>query len=254
MDCACGQPIFKARKHDYPGSPYWICDSCGLLYQPDPPPKKFEAEEEKGPDGRSLGKKMSERDKHIVERLAVGWFNRHLKQISPNPFTLDMGCKYPLFAHYLSLLGCEAWGLDALDQDTPGKAAITREYQEELNVPIMQVDFEKTNAQEILDIARIEAFDAISMIHVFEHIYKPISGLKLMHDLLAPGGKILLRMPDIEAKGFENHLSPRHYQVHPYFYSEKPFREILTKYEIPLTIYETYQIGGGCRDFLLQKN
>jgi 2-polyprenyl-3-methyl-5-hydroxy-6-metoxy-1,4-benzoquinol methylase len=253
MNCACGQSVFRATKHNFPGSPYSVCSSCGLLYQADPPPKKFEADEEKGEDGRSRGKKMSENDRGIVELLANRWYQKHLRPICAQPYLLDMGCKYPLFSHYLRKLGCEAYGLDALDQDTPEKTAITEEFQQELQVPILRVDFEKITAQEILDMAKTPAFHGISLIHVFEHIYKPTEGLKLINDLLAPGGKVFMRMPDIETEGFEMHLSPRHYQVHPYYYSERAFREILKKSEIPLAIYETYQIGGGCRDYLLQK-
>jgi Methyltransferase domain len=259
--------VHTDKKHDFAGSPYWHCEDCDFLFQYPLPPKKFEADEEKGPDGRSAGHTMlSERDKGIVSHLAKAWFHNHLAPLKRAfPKTLDMGAKYPYFAHILKKdCGCDAWALDAMDADDPSKDPILYQYEKELGVDMVMMDFELATAPQLLAKTSkdgdIQKFDGVSLIHVFEHIYDPFAGLQMIADLVSHPNRVFVRMPDHRVTGFENHLSPRHYQVHPYYYSEKAFRKLLDKFQrrsnrpesvLPI-LYETYAIGGGVRDYLLE--
>lgn len=249
-------------KHDFPGSPYWVCTDCDFLFQDPLPAKKFEADEEKGDDGRSAGHILSQRDKDITAHLARAWFHNHLAPLGSNPTrTLDMGAKYPYFAHILKKdCGCDAWALDAMDADDPSKDPILYQYEKELGVDMVMMDFETATPNQLLvkttKVGEPQKFDGISLIHVFEHIYDPKAGLHMIANLLKPQNRVFIRMPDHRVKGFENHLSPRHYQVHPYFYSETALRKLLDKFQKNskhelVQLYETYAIGGGVRDYLL---
>jgi Methyltransferase domain len=258
--------VHTDKKHDFPNSAYWHCEDCDFLFQHPLPPKKFEADEEKGPDGRSAGHVIPQRDKDIITYLAKAWFSNHLVQLRRAfPKTLDMGSKYPYFAHILKKeCGCDAWALDAMDADDPSKDPILYQYEKELGVDMVMMDFEMATAAQLLAKTSkdgdIQKFDGISLIHVFEHIYDPIGGLQLISDLVGHPNRVFMRMPDHRVVGFENHLSPRHYQVHPYFYSEKAFRKLLDKFQkesarpelVHSILYETYEVGGGVRDYLLQ--
>lgn len=254
--CPICEVYAMPQKHNFPGSPYWLCQSCDFLFQDPLPPKKFEADQEKGPDGRSAGHTMmTQRDKDITATLARAWFHNHLEPLGKKPTrTLDMGAKYPYFAHILKKnCECDAWAIDAMDHDDTSKDPIFLRYATELNVKGVLVDFEKADPDsQWFDGTQ---FDGISMIHVFEHIYNPVAGLQSIARLLSPKNSVLIRMPDHRIEGAENHLSPRHYQVHPYFYSERAFRKVLQKYEAigpHVHVHETYPVGGGVRDYLLR--
>jgi hypothetical protein len=248
-------------------NPYWVCLPCDFWFQDPKPQKKYEADEEKGADGRSAGHVLSEQDRAITANLARAWFHNHLAPLGKTPTrTLDVGSKYPYFSHILKKdCGCDAWALDAMDYDDPEKEPILFQYEKELEVNTVLLDFEAITAKELLgqiadlqDAKKVQGFDGISLIHVFEHIYNPLAGLFKMSQLLNRQHSVFIRMPDHQVPGFENHLSPRHYQVHPYFYSEKSFRGLLALYrEKGLgnpELLETYSIGGGVRDYLLRFN
>jgi len=252
----------KARiKHQYPGSPYWICLQCGLMYQDPMPPKKYEASEEKGPDGRSAGANISAKDKAVIENFARAWYQNYLSKIPANHFsgttirTLDIGSKYPYFAHILKKeLKCEAYGIDALDLDDPSKDSIVMEYAKELDVEMLLVDFEKISPDQIIEkTTGGKEFEGVSMIHVFEHIYDPKQALWDVSMLLRSGGSFLIRVPSSDVMGYEKHLSSRHYPIHPFFYSEKSFKNLLHVSGAPFDLVETYGMGQGNRDFVLKR-
>lgn len=239
-------------------SPYWVCGACDFWFQNPMPPKKFEADEEKGEDGRSNGHRQPKSDLDIAQNLAHAWWRNHLsaRVQDSRAKLLDIGCKYPWFIKCVrdaAQGNAEVYGIDGMDQDTPDAPAITSIYSEELAVPVLQVDFEKATSQDILGKTESgeKKFDGISMIHVFEHIYDPYGGLKMLHDLSTAESSILIRVPSQDCAGFEYHLSPRHYTIHPFFYSEKSMRKLVDRSGL-FEIYETYPMAVGTRDFLLR--
>lgn len=242
-------------------SPYWSCSHCDLWFQSPMPPKLFEHEEEKGTDGRSNGHNQSEHDlqaaAHLARCFATNWIQKIEKKdqykFSGWYKTLDIGCKYPYFAHTLKKeFDMNAYGIDGMDFDDPNAEPIVSQYQQELGVPMLMVDFEKVTVPQILShTSDKEHFDAISLIHVFEHIYDPEQGLQKIYDLLQPKGVVLIRLPSHDVVGFESHMAERQYQIHPYYYSEKSMRYLIEKTDL-FDIIETYPLGGGVRDFILK--
>jgi 2-polyprenyl-3-methyl-5-hydroxy-6-metoxy-1,4-benzoquinol methylase len=242
-------------------SPYWACDHCDLWFQSPMPPKLFEHEEEKGEDGRSNGHNQSPQDleaaAHLARCFALNWIQKvpikdQLPKFTGWHKTLDIGCKYPYFAHTLKKeFEMNAYGIDGMDFDDPNAEPIVNAYQQELGIPMLMVDFEKVTPDQILSHTSDKTrFDGISMIHVFEHMYEPESALKKIHELLNPEGYFLIRVPSHDVGGYEYHMAERQYQIHPYFYSEKSIRYLVEKTDL-FEIVETYALGGGVRDFIL---
>ena len=246
-------------KSQIESSPYWGCPACDLWFQNPMPPKKFEADEEKGEDGRSKGHRQPPSDLAVAALLAEAYATRWVKKLVPiqegrtSYKVLDIGAKYPFFVSKLrdALNGAEAYGLDAMDQDRPNAEPIAKQYEAELGIPMLLVDFEKVTTDQILaQTSDGTKFDSLSMIHVFEHIYDPVDGIMRLDSLLQPNGVILLRMPDNKVDGWRFHMSPQHYSIHPYFWSEKAFTKLIERTN-RFKILESFAVGGGTRDYIL---
>lgn len=254
VNCADSRP--KVRVED---SPYWNCENCGLWFQNPMPEKKFEAEEEKGEDGRSKGHRQPKSDLEHADHLAKAYVHNWIKKVPLSEGrssykVLDIGAKYPFFVSRIRdhLGSCEAYGLDAMDQDDPSKEPIAVQFGNELNVPMLMVDFEKVTSQEIINkTSDSHLFDSLSMIHVFEHMYDPVGGIIKLHELIKKDGVVLIRVPDNKVDGWKWHMSPRHYGIHPYFWTEKAFR-LLIERSNRFSIAETYPMFCGTRDYLLK--
>jgi 2-polyprenyl-3-methyl-5-hydroxy-6-metoxy-1,4-benzoquinol methylase len=232
---------------------YWMCPSCDAWFQHPMPVKKFEAQEEKGADGRSNGHNQSEADLEASARLASCFAHNWISRVrTEGPAkTLDIGCKYPYFAYTLQKLGMESYGIDGMDFDADQTPILSR-YSEELGVPMLMVDFEKVTPWQILNNTDSKKrFDAISMVHVFEHMYDPYAALKTIHELLNPEGYFLIRVPSHEVPGMEWHMSERHYSIHPFYYSEQAMKTLMKTSGL-FKIVETYPMGAGTRDYILK--
>lgn len=243
----------------FPSSdPYWTCSSCELWFQDPLPAKKFEADEEKGPDGRSVGHQMPEEDKEVTRTLAGLFYRNWIKKVQPHDDrafykTLDIGAKYPYFASVLRRdYRVNAYGLDGMDFDKPSQEPIISTYQEELGVPMLMVDFEVITPREILDkTSDSHGFDAITLIHCFEHMYDPEQALRNIRALVRKQGVVFIRVPSNDCEGYEQHMNARQYSVHPYFYAERSMRALVEKVGC-FEIVETYGMPMGVRDFLLK--
>lgn len=99
----------------------------------------------------------------------------------PGP-VLDVGCGGGLFAKLLRSLGHKAFGLDLSLQ----AASIAWGSNQ---VPA---------AAGLLPAAPIRrgSCGAITMFHVLEHLYDPASYLQAAHELLAPGGRLIVQVPN----------------------------------------------------------
>lgn len=259
--CCGAEGEFKLYKE----SPYAMCGICDFWFQDPLPPKSFESLEEKGEDGRSGGKDQPasyhEASAHLARCFARNWILKMDPIGRATHKAIDIGCKYPMFAHTLKKeFGMDAYGMDGMDMDDPNAPPILAEYEKELGVPMLVTDFESIPADDILAKTQDgQPFDAISMVHVFEHMYDPVAAFEKLHALLWHDGVLLIRMPSHEVPGIECHLSHAHYSIHPYFYSEQSFRNMLAKTVLhgheggPLfEIVETYPLGGAVRDYILK--
>jgi predicted SAM-dependent methyltransferase len=49
------------------------------------------------------------------------------------------------------------------------------------------------------------SFDAVTLNHVIEHLYDPIDALRIVRDLLQPGGVIWIATPNLESRGHDRY-------------------------------------------------
>jgi 2-polyprenyl-3-methyl-5-hydroxy-6-metoxy-1,4-benzoquinol methylase len=245
-------------KDKHPNSPYWKCNGCEVWYQDPMPPKLFEAAEEKGEDGRSNGHNQPESDlkqsAHLARCYAQNWIAK-VPPLDGRPFkkAMDIGCKFPYFAHILKTeFQIDAYGIDGMDFDKANDTPILSQYQQALGIPMLMVDFERVTTEQILaNTSDDKPFDALSMVHVFEHMYDPKGALKKLRELLRDEGVLLIRVPSHEVAGRDWHLTDRHYGIHPFFYSEKAMRYVVEQ-EGSFEIVETYPMPAGTRDYILK--
>lgn len=222
-------------------TPYWVCLECSLWFQNPQPPKTYEADHELNEAGESTGHLVSEGDRNANKSLANSLYKNWLKGPSK---TLDVGAKYPLLAHYLKANGCDSFAMDNI--------SIVPEYSKELGVPMLQADFEQISEKQVQEWTETEAFDLITMVHVFEHMYDPQGALRKLKSLLKPNGLLFIRMPDHDVQGYERDLTPGHFTIHPNFWTLKAFLELLYQVQDCFTLVETYAMVPGQRDYLLR--
>jgi 2-polyprenyl-3-methyl-5-hydroxy-6-metoxy-1,4-benzoquinol methylase/tetratricopeptide (TPR) repeat protein len=236
-------PVCKTQSENkISTSPYWECPNCQLWWQEPLPPKIYEGMHEKDETGHSA--RMSDYEKDINKQLANSIFVNNLQ--SKLGKCLDVGSKYPYLSKCLSDLGCTTYGMDAINE--------VEEYSNELNIPMIWGDFEKLTTEEILaQTTGGEKFNLITLIHMFEHLYNPIEGLRKLKSLLTDDGVLFLRLPSHGVSGYERDMTQSHYKIHPYFHTMSSILEILVQGEdlFSITMCNTME-GAGQVDIVLK--
>lgn len=177
MRCSCGQITartwLRGRYHRAAGFPEGypfeivVCDACGLA-RTRPPPSSGQyaagsahsSDRLAGPDGYSEG-------------LAA-----HAARIAPGGRLLDVGCSTGEVVAHAQRLGMNALGID---QDPgPVQAGVTL-----------------GRALKVAGLAELEdEYDVILMNHTLEHIAVPVAFLTAAAAVLAPGGTMLVNVPN----------------------------------------------------------
>ena len=130
----------------------------------------------------------------------VAWWLRHVPPLwdafarearflpaSPGGILLDVGCGEGSFLRRMGDLG---WRVVGLEPD-PRAAAVARSGS---GADIIEGPIEGT------DLGRAR-FDAITMIHVIEHVRDPIAALRAVCSALKPGGTFAALTPNAEGRG-----------------------------------------------------
>lgn len=98
---------------------------------------------------------------------------------------LDIGCGS---GKLMAALVRAGWEVEGVEWD--GRAAeVARRTS---GRPVQEGDFR------LLDLP-LGSFDLVVLSHVYEHLDDPVAGLKRLHDLLAPGGRVVLFYPNPES-------------------------------------------------------
>ncbi len=126
------------------------------------------------------------------------WFERGLAPLRRHNFRhtivpprgrsrmLDVGCGTGSFLYRHSDLGWETWGVEM----SPQAAEVARR----AGLKVIVGGFESA------DLPR-GYFDLIVMMHVLEHLEDPVAGLSSLRPLLAPGGQIMIEVPNADSWG-----------------------------------------------------
>lgn len=114
------------------------------------------------------------------------WNIERLERWVDRGAVLDVGCGHGFF---LSLLDPERWrervGVE------PSRA-VARYACEEMGLDVRAIFLAENNLPH-------GHFDAVTMFHVLEHVANPKADLKLMYELLKPGGYLYLEFPDVSS-------------------------------------------------------
>ncbi len=93
---------------------------------------------------------------------------------------LDIGCGY---GHFLKIMEWRGWKTEGID---PSPNTVSYARKEGLNVVNTTID--EASLPE-------SSFNAVTMFYVLEHLTDPLNALRKIHNLLAPGGALIIRVP-----------------------------------------------------------
>ncbi len=207
---------------------YVRCDGCGLVYQSPMPDSAtiatfygegYEPHEEVEPA------REARREARLVNRFLIDHLYRAnvprtglLRQVARvlAPFAmrqtlvphgdcrlLDVGCGSGGWLYRHQRLGWQAEGAELSPTGV--------ERARHLGLTI--------HAGTIFDVPTDRRYDLISFRHVLEHVPDPVLTLERARDLLAPGGRLLLLLPNLASHGFERYRE--------YWYPLDPPRHLL---------------------------
>ena len=187
-------PLIEAQDPHAGDGGLWFavvqCDSCGTCFtnpRPDP-----------GSIGQFYGDSYNPHQKHHQPRGKLPWNpGRWLTRprVEKRPFPLhgqgrllDFGCGAGGFLAVMHRRGWRVTGIDASAQ-----------MAERIRTELGLTAFAGTLPHPELE---PESFDLITMWHSLEHVHDPMPVLREARDLLAPGGRVVLAVPNIDSLPF----------------------------------------------------
>jgi 2-polyprenyl-3-methyl-5-hydroxy-6-metoxy-1,4-benzoquinol methylase len=127
----------------------------------------------------------TENDRTAIEESLAAREFRHLALPIEGKVLLDVGCGGGWFLRVASRLGAMVQGVE------PSRAGFHQTRQQGIPVFHGMLD-------EFVGISAAKRFDIITANHVLEHVPDPVSTLRMMRSLLAPGGYIWISVPNAD--------------------------------------------------------
>jgi SAM-dependent methyltransferase len=197
---ACGSaaatPLFEATDRLY-GTTSKVfavvrCDGCGLLrLDPHPAPDELQNYYPKDywfSPGENAAGRLEETYRRLVLRDHVQFVETALRRSDPGVRLLDVGCGGGLFLGLMRERGFRVLGLDFSTE--AATVAWRRQKAPAVCATLERPPFARGSV------------GAISMFHVLEHLYDPRVYLNAAHDLLAPGGTLVVQVPNASSWQF----------------------------------------------------
>lgn len=140
---------------------------------------------------------------HMMNPIRLGYittqiateFGRDLK--APRPFEglrlLDIGCGGGLLSEPMARLGAQVMGADA----APKNIEVARLHADQVG---LDIDYRAETAEALL--AAGESFDAVLAMEIVEHVAEPPAFVQACHDLLRPGGVLVMSTLNRTARSF----------------------------------------------------
>ena len=162
------------------------CKGCRLIrLEPRPTPKElaayYPAEYWYTPNGDKISK-LEEAYRRFVLRDHVNFALRAMRDSGEKGLLLDVGCGGGLFLNLLREHGVHALGLEKCH------AAANAAWNQN-RVAVVCGDLSKSPVER-------GTCAVVTMFHVLEHLYDPVSYLRSARDLLMPGGRLVLQVPN----------------------------------------------------------
>jgi SAM-dependent methyltransferase len=173
-------------------------------------------------------------------------YARHLVGVKPGRL-LDIGCGDAAFLLKARKLGFAATGCERGIKPSPGLAArgVVVVDSPDLDAPVpaessggapdrggagqsgATIRVHRASLEELR--GGVGAFDVVTMNHVFEHFQDPAWALERAGRLLAPGGRLLVRMPDTDStssRRWPAHWAGLQIPRHVYLFNRDNFRRL----------------------------
>lgn len=196
MSLTQGCPLCGSTRHeqvgdrDRDGRPLTnvLCLDCGLVFV-HPPPSRTDLDAWYEHAYRIDYKGVVEpRPHHVLRagRVALDRLSRIGHLLKGRPRTLDVGSGGGEMLYMLiHAAGARAEGLEP-------NQGYARHARERLGLPVRQGFVERGNGIE-------GGFELITIYHVLEHLAEPAAVARTLHDWLAPGGHLVVEVPNVEA-------------------------------------------------------
>ena len=205
LEKASGCPICGADEatplfHSTNGYPIVRCARCRVVF----------TDMTNAPPPSALYPEFDQTESAIprVFRSSLGVFTRQrenvVRSVMPKGRLLDFGCGSGAFARWMSGAGYDVVGLEPFSLGQPVEAD---------RLLLVREPFESAAP-------RLGQFDVITMWHVLEHLNRPVELLKSLANLLAPGGVLIVSVPNFDSwqsrvfRGGWFHLDPPRHVIH----------------------------------------
>ncbi|RLD20959.1 MAG: methyltransferase [Bacteroidetes bacterium] len=221
--------ILTAKDHLVSGDQFNIdhCSDCGFRFT-NPRPnddelgKYYDSDEyvSHADEGNNLVNKLYKIARGFTLKSKIKLINR----LSKNKQLLDVGCGTAHFLEYCQQAGWQISGVEPND--------LARKQAEE-----------KTNINIHKDLSEIESgsYDVITLWHVLEHLPNLSETINELKAMLAPGGSILIALPNYEAyeeQRFKEHWAAYDVPRHLHHFNQNSLGNLLNKHG--LKIAKTY--------------
>jgi len=201
LECpSCGRsestPVFQSSN----GYPIVRCSNCRLVFtdmRNAPPPSELYPAFDQSDSGVPK-----------VMRSSLGVFTRQregvVRNLKPQGRLLDFGCGSGAFATWMSQAGYDTVGLEPFSLGRPVEGDRLLLIREPLESAA----------------PKLGRFDVITLWQVLEHLTRPTEVLKTLSQLLAPGGVVIVSVPNFQSwqsrlfRGSWFHLDPPRHIVH----------------------------------------
>jgi SAM-dependent methyltransferase len=113
---------------------------------------------------------------------------------------LDIGCGGGNFLQAVRLLRGSSWSLCGVEPSATAAQRVSA-----LGIPVVNAGISEALSGALAG----RHFDVVTLIHVIEHLPRPVKALQKIRDLLAPGGRLLIQAPVHDS--FERAVFGRHW-------------------------------------------
>lgn len=202
---SCGCPDHGLVFTSWNGYPIRRCGDCHLVFTDDrkapPPDQLYPAFEQSS----SAAQKSVRQALSLFLRQRAAFVKKVARASGGGkPRLLDYGCGSGAFARFMTFEGFEVVGLEPFSLGAP---------TEEPGLTLVRAPLEKAGAE-------LGKFDVITLWHVLEHVHKPVELLRSLTKHLAPGGVMVISVPNFASaqselfKGAWFHLDPPRHLIH----------------------------------------
>lgn len=202
--CGADETVLKVTKR---GRTVVQCKKCDLIYT-DPRPKNETLFNEVY-DVKDTYRRKTER---VTKPGRLITYRRFLSELEPFRQTgriLEIGSGFGYFLNEAKVAGWQPLGVEI----SPHSTNYAREtYGVESLTGTLEQHFEA--------LRNGEKFDVVALWNVFEHLPDPVGDLKLFHQLLRPGGVVIIKVPDARVLTLKPNLLQRTWlnlYIHRYF-------------------------------------